>query len=82
MIDNPYSKRFACLKMTMLSLFVTFTLSGCGIRGPLKTPPPLFGGAAKVDQSKVPNEDLDDLDADEDDYIDLDVERRDSLGNL
>ena len=53
------SKQNAHLKMTMLSLLAVSLLSGCGIRGSLKTPPPLFGGDAKVDEDRVPNEDLD-----------------------
>lgn len=52
-------------------------LSGCGIRGSLKTPPPLFGGDTKVDAERVPTEDLDsetqdDLDDIEDGLGDLD----------
>jgi len=41
MIKRNYSKPFACLKMTILSLFLAGILAGCGIRGQLKTPPPL-----------------------------------------
>ena len=82
MITIPYSKRFAVLKMTILSLFVTMTLAGCGIKGPLKTPPPLFGGDAKADQDAVSNEDLDTAEDSDDGFIDLDVERQDSLADL
>jgi len=78
MTNNSYSKRFTCLKMTILSLLLTITLSGCGIRGPLKTPPPLLGGAAKVEPSRVPNKDLDTPQDQDDDYLDLDVERPNS----
>lgn len=47
------------LKMTILSLFVAGLLAGCGIKGSLKTPPPVFGGDSKVDRERVPTEDLD-----------------------
>ena len=67
------------LKMTMLSLLMTSLLAGCGIRGTLKTPPPAFGSASKVDPNRVPSSDLDKQDADDfedgfedDDYDDLD----------
>jgi len=45
-------------------------LSGCGIRGSLKTPPPVFGGETKVDPERVPDQDLDKDDDDEDLFID------------
>ena len=67
------------LKMTMLSLLMTSLLAGCGIRGPLKTPPPAFGSASKVDPNRVPSSDLDKQDDaedandfEDDDYDDLD----------
>ncbi len=82
MIKRNYSKPFACLKMTILSLFLAGILAGCGIRGQLKTPPPLFGGDAKVDQSRIPKEDLDKREDEEDEFIDLDVERSDSLSDF
>ena len=81
MIKSNYSKPFPCIKMTILSLFITGVLAGCGIRGPLETPPPLFGGQAKVDQSRMPNEDLDKREDEEDAFIDLDVEPQDSLSD-
>lgn len=56
--------------MTMLSLLGIALLSGCGIRGTLKTPPPVFGGDSKVDPERVPTEDLD-SDQDEDDDFDI-----------
>lgn len=72
------SKQSASLKMTILSLLMVSLLSGCGIRGTLKTPPPVFGGDTKVDPDRVPTEDLDKeneeedgLDALEDDLDDL-----------
>ena len=76
------SKPFACLKMKILSPFMLGLLAGCGIRGPLKTPPPLFGDEAKVDENRIPKEDLDKREDEEDDYIDLDVERPDSLSDF
>ena len=53
---------------------MTSLLAGCGIKGPLKTPPPIFGGSAKVNPERVPTEDLD-TDEDQDDYDDLDDTR-------
>jgi len=53
--------------MTMLSLLAAGLLAGCGIRGTLQTPPPLFGGESKVDPDRVPDADLDREDRSEDD---------------
>lgn len=64
------NKYIANIKMTMLSLLGIALLSGCGIRGTLKTPPPVFGGDSKVDPERVPTEDLD-SDQDEDDDFDI-----------
>ena len=65
------SKHSAKLKITMLSLLAVSLLTGCGIRGTLKTPPPVFGGDAKVDPERVPDEDLDkEQDKDDDLFID------------
>lgn len=73
------SKLNSSLKITILSLLMTSLLAGCGIRGSLKTPPPVFGAESKVDPERVPTEDLDknegdaDYDAlDDDDFDDLD----------
>lgn len=66
------------LKMTMLSLLMTSVLTGCGIRGTLKTPPPVFGGDAKVDPNRIPTEDLD-KDDEIQDYDTLDDGSFDSL---
>jgi len=82
MIKTTYSKLFNVIKMTILSLFTFGLIAGCGIRGPLKTPPPLFGGEAKVDENRVPNENLETPNDDEDDYIDLDVEAQDTLSDF
>ena len=78
------SKQSPCFKMTILSLLMAGLLSCCGIRGSLKTPPPVFGGDAKVDAERVPTEDLDsetqdDLDDFDDDLGDLD---QDPLADL
>ena len=77
------SKFSLSLKMTMLSLLMTSLLAGCGIRGPLKTPPPVFGSGSKVDPNRVHTEDLDkqgeNEDEDEDDFDDLD---RDPLSDF
>ena len=82
MIEINPSKSFDCIKMTMLSLFIAGALAGCGIRGPLKTPPPLFGGDAKVNQDTPSNQDSDSLEDEDDDYLDLDldVDNQNSLG--
>ena len=34
-------------KFSALLLLTSFALSGCGVTGSLKTPPPLFGGKIK-----------------------------------
>jgi len=68
--------------MTILSLFTLGLLSGCGIRAPLKTPPPLFGSEAKVDENRAPNENADTTNDDEDGYINLDVEDQDTLSDF
>ena len=62
MYNRNHSKLNHSLKMTLLSLLAINLLAGCGIRGSLKTPPPLFGGQSKVDPSRVPTEDLDQQD--------------------
>jgi predicted small lipoprotein YifL len=36
----------------LLGVFALGTLSACGIKGDLKTPPPLWGDKAKVEKSK------------------------------
>ena len=73
-----YPSKFSIsLKMTMLSLLMTSLLAGCGIRGTLKTPPPVFGSASKADPKRVPTEDLDKQNEDEDEEED-----EDDLGNL
>jgi len=72
MISSDNSKKTLSFKMTILSLLVTGLLSGCGIRGGLKTPPPVFGGQAKVNPDRIPTEDLDTNDDTDDDYTDLD----------
>ena len=72
MISQNNSKQTLSLKMTMLSLLVTGLLSGCGIKSGLKTPPPIFGGQAKVNPDRVPTEDLDTNDDTDDYYTNLD----------
>ena len=60
--------------MTILSLFCASLLAGCGIRGSLKTPPPLFGGEkaetvsdAEDESAETSEDDIDLLDPDLDD---------------
>ena len=65
------------LKLTVASGLLAMMLAGCGIRGDLKVPPPIFG-ESQVDPDRVPNEDLDkedDFDSDDpldDNFIDVD----------
>ncbi len=68
MFEHVDSKQSAPVKMTILSLLVAVLLSGCGIRGGLKTPPPVFGGDSKVDPERVPDQDLDKTKDDDDDF--------------
>lgn len=57
---------------------MTSLLAGCGIRGNLKTPPPVFGGDSKVDPERVPNDDLDE----DEDFDPLDDDDFDDFGDL
>lgn len=72
MILPSPSKIQLSLKMTILSLLMTSLLAGCGIRGDLKAPPPVFGGDSKVDPKRVPADDLDAKDGDDEAYDSLD----------
>jgi predicted small lipoprotein YifL len=65
MQNTSPSKLNFSLKMTILSLFASSLLVGCGIRGDLKTPPPIFGGDSVTDSDRVPTEDLDKDDDDD-----------------
>ncbi len=78
MISPTPSKLSLSLKMTILSLLMTSLLAGCGIRGNLKTPPPVFGGDSKVDPERVPNDDLDE----DEDFDPLDDDDFDDFGDL
>lgn len=78
MLPIGLSKQRPCIKMTILSLLAVGLLSGCGIRGTLKTPPPIFGGDTKVDPDRVPNENTID---NQDDGDDLDVRDVDQVSN-
>lgn len=71
MTHSALSKLSPGLKMTILSLLMTSLLAGCGIRGNLKTPPPVFGSDSKVDPQRVRTKDLDKGDKTED-YDSLD----------
>ena len=68
MFRGSYSRQSAGVKITMLSLLTASLLSGCGIRGGLKTPPPLFGDT-KVDPARVPGSDFDKKDVEDDDLF-------------
>lgn len=75
MFRMAYSKQSALVKMTMLSLLMVGLLSGCGIRGSLKTPPPLFGGDKQADPERIPDEDFDRKEDEDDDlFIDAPLE--------
>lgn len=39
-------------KLIALSLLSAFAISACGVKGDLKTPPPLWGDGSKVEQSE------------------------------
>lgn len=65
--------------MTILSLLMVSVLSGCGIRGSLKVPPPVFGGETNVDPERVPTGDFESDQEDEDDLSDL---NQDPLADL
>lgn len=73
------SKQNTMFIMTILSLLMVSLLSGCGIRGSLQVPPPVFGGETKVDSERVPTEDFESDEDDEDDLGDLD---QDPLADL
>jgi len=70
MFQPSHSNQSARLKMTILSLLMVGLLSGCGIRGSLKTPPPVFGGETKVDPQRIPDQDLDKDEDNDDLFID------------
>lgn len=53
-----YTKLNSTLKLTVATGLLASVLSGCGIRGDLKVPPPLFG-ESKVEPERVPTRDLD-----------------------
>ena len=79
------SKMNSGFKITIMSLFTASLIAGCGIRGNLKTPPPVFGGASKANPERVPTEDLDNDDTqDEDalDNLDFETDNQDSLSNF
>ncbi len=63
------SKLNHSLKLIILSLLGAGLLAGCGIRGSLKVPPPLFGPDAKTNADRVPTESLDD--SKDEDELDL-----------
>jgi len=92
--DELFMKRYSnilpYLKLTVTSGLCLAVLTGCGIRGQLKTPPPLFGSKT-ADDNRIPTQDLDiddkpdpnDLldqefgDPEDDDFSDLDFDFED-----
>jgi len=85
-----HSNLLSLLKLTVTSGLCVAVLGGCGIRGKLNVPPPLFG-SEKSDDARIPTEDLDiddkpdpdELldqefgDPEDDDFSDLDVDFED-----
>jgi predicted small lipoprotein YifL len=72
MFHLVYNRQSKPLKITILSLLMVGLLSGCGIRGGLKTPPPVFGSESK-DQDLDKDEDGDE-DEDDNPFIDNTLE--------
>lgn len=70
------SKQNTTIIMTILSLLMVSLLSGCGIRGTLQVPPPVFGGESKVDPERVPTGESE---GDEDDFDDLEPDPLEDL---
>ena len=52
------NKLLPIIKLTVVSGLAAALLSGCGIRGSLKVPPPVFG-SGDVNPERVPTDDLD-----------------------
>lgn len=52
------NKLLLTIKLTVVSGLTAALLSGCGIRGALKVPPPVFG-SGNVNPDRVPTKDLD-----------------------
>jgi len=46
-------RRAQSVRLIALSLFAGFALSACGIKGGLKTPPPLFGEDIRTEAQKA-----------------------------
>ena len=46
-------RRTLSVRLIALSLIAGFTLSACGIKGDLKTPPPLFGEDIRTEAQKA-----------------------------
>lgn len=64
------NKLLLMIKLTVVSGLSATLLSGCGIRGALKVPPPVFG-SGNVNPDRVPTKDLDTKDTpDPDDLLD------------
>lgn len=68
MFRQTHSRQSAGVIITMLSLLTVGLLSGCGIRGDLQTPPPLFGDTS-VDPERVPGKDFDKKDVEDDELF-------------
>jgi len=75
MFNSVSIKRNFSFKMTMLSLLSVGLLAGCGSKGPLKTPPPLFGGDTKVEPTQNLETNIDEnLDKKDVDLLNLDID--------
>jgi predicted small lipoprotein YifL len=57
---------------TPLLLLTAFALTGCGVTGNLKTPPPLFGDKTKLPSAETAQEDRgSDAEREDDDLLDI-----------
>jgi len=52
-MKTQFANRF--IAAVLLSTFALGTLAACGIKGDLKTPPPIWGDKSKAEQPKTDN---------------------------
>ena len=45
--------RRTLITLGLIALMITPALAGCGLRGDLKTPPPIFGEDKRTDEQKA-----------------------------
>ena len=71
--DSPNATKLnVSLKLIIALGLGSALLSGCGIRGDLKTPPPVFG-KSNVDPDRVPTGDIETTDDQSDEDFDIDL---------